>query len=444
MKPGKTYVLKEHSKFAEEEIQEIEPLNLPFREAEGAPVFLGINEYTSSYYIGAAWLCDSLIIPGKTSAVIVEPKIDVDYVEMLYVAMCFSPSSKYFASFYDIDFDSPTITSPEASTLLTPMLIINFISAVRQLIRKGLKKGYLIREENLKSKVKGRILLSNHIVKNVLPGRVDRTYCKYQDYSEDIPENRIIKKALLFSRRAISCMPALLNHRRFNSIQAELNNLLAFFTNVSEDIDIHHLKNVRNNKLFRGYEDAIPLAKRILFRYGYSIDNVSTNFLDTPPFWIDMSRLFEVYVYSKLVEKYGEGAIEFQVSGHCSTKVDYIKKDKEKLVIDAKYKPRYDYSNSGILEDIREISGYARDTKILKRLGILDNSSEELKCVIVYPVLSSINRESDDISMKEQCIWDSIEREYDSFPDGLLYQACTPITMFRNFAKICISLPKKA
>ena len=79
-----------------------------------------------------------------------------------------------------------------------------------------------------------------------------------------------------------------------------------------------------------------------------------------------MSRLYEVYVYG-LLEKAYPGKIKFQVKGHYRTAIDFLKMD-EKLIMDTKYKPYYDISNSGIIDDIREISGYARDENILKEL----------------------------------------------------------------------------
>ena len=67
--------------------------------------------------------------------------------------------------------------------------------------------------------------------------------------------------------------------------------------------------------------------------------------------------------------------------------LDYLlnpKNWKEPYVIDAKYKPRY--SASGIQkEDARQIAGYSRLSKVYKVLGLDENESPPIKCLIVYP-----------------------------------------------------------
>lgn len=55
-----------------------------------------------------------------------------------------------------------------------------------------------------------------------------------------------------------------------------------------------------------------------------------------------MSRLFELYVYSKLYHAYQDN-IRFQVPGYRKTAVDLIHIG-ERLIIDAKYKPKYEMS----------------------------------------------------------------------------------------------------
>ena len=99
--------------------------------------------------------------------------------------------------------------------------------------------------------------------------------------------------------------------------------------------------------------------------------------------------------------------------------VDYVHTG-EKLIIDAKYKPQY-ASSSIELSDIREISGYARDWKIL-RAGGMDEDQSEVRCVIVYPAAENNSKVND----MNKSLW---ERADD-------------IRAFRNFKKIGIEVPK--
>ena len=101
--------------------------------------------------------------------------------------------------------------------------------------------------------------------------------------------------------------------------------------------------------------------------------------------------------------------------------------------MDAKYKPVYKSSNRGILDDIREISAYARDRKILKRLGA---DKQEVKCVIIYPEPIKLESDGIDTDVDDNC------KELDSFEKGELIPQCSEIKWFRNFYKISVKLPK--
>ena len=134
-----------------------------------------------------------------------------------------------------------------------------------------------------------------------------------------------------------------------------------------------------------------------------------------------MSRLYEVYVYGLLQRAY-PGQIEFQVDGHYKTAVDFIKLD-ENLIMDTKYKPRYDFSHSGIIDDIREISGYARDELILGRFDYAESNIVP-DCLIIYPKM-------------DNCL------TITTFSEGKpLIPVSTPIKGFKKFYKICVPVPR--
>ena len=369
----------------------------------------------ASYYIGADWLTEE-------KAIVVTPKMpDIDYVRMFMAALRFSPSASYFSKFYGINYLGKKIESEKLDGILTPLLLIHFLSAVNKLLEKGLKKGYVTREENLHAKIKGKVLMSRQYSKNIANHRPDRIMCCYQEYSADIPENRLIKKALLFAKRTISMMPSLQCHEIFPDINHMLLASLAAFDGVSDDIDTSSVRTVQKNKLYGDYGTAIKLAKQLLRRYDYSIDHIESEKNLVPPFWIDMARLYEVYVYGLLQKAY-PGNIKFQVKGHYQTAVDFLKLDEE-LIMDTKYKPHYDTSNSRVIDDIREISGYARDEYILSELGIAEQDRVP-DCLIIYP------------KMEDCCT-------ITAFQEGKpLLQDATHFKSFRKFHKICVPVPK--
>ena len=390
------------------------------------PKYLGLcwndqNSLQASYYIGASWLIDNEL------AVVVTPKMnDIDFVEMFMTALAVDSDSEvnYFSRCYGINFDSPKITVDKNLCQVTPLILLHYIVLLEKLVKQGIKKGYVNREENFNSKIRGRIYIPAHVQKNVCTQREDMTFCRFQEYTEDIPENRLLKKALNFAYRGICCYKSINRYRI--KLQSRLNRLFAAFANVSDDIDVRQVARVSHNKLFRYYNEAVRVAKMILRHYDNSIHNIDRDEAqETAPFWIDMARLFELYTYSKLNEKYPD-LIEFQKKGRTGT-CDYLKIAKgnsaERLILDAKYKPYYE--NGGIgWEDIQEISGYARDKKILAELGWFKDGELNVRdvppCVVIYPEYGEVN---------------------DTFGENLLDNA-EAVSDYTNFYKIAVKVPR--
>ena len=379
----------------------------------GTPKYLGIDQnFTASYYIGASWLVKNEL------AVIVTPKMEnIDFVTMFLAALEVDTKneSDYFAKCYGILFDEPTIETDEQLNQLTPLLVLHFVSLLERLVKRGLKKDYVIREENLKTKVKGRLMFTKHLQKNVFQQRSDRVYCQYQEYTDDIPENRLLKKALLFADRIINNYESLKAQSSYFETQSRLSKLKNRFDGVSDEIEPYQVQKLSTNKLFKEYKDAIRVAKMLLRRYDYSISEASQEQHSTPPFWIDMARLYEMWVLSVL-QKNSINEILFQERGFYGRQIaDFVIRE-EKMVLDAKYKP--DYQNIGFVDinDIREISGNARDEKLLPDI------SEEYspRCVILYP--------------GNEC-----ELLHES--NKLFCEQGTKIPNYRNFYKISIKLP---
>jgi 5-methylcytosine-specific restriction enzyme subunit McrC len=429
--------LTEHQSFGDVDFEKIKGQDLVFQQTNylKEPKYLGIYDYCASYYIGASWLVKNEL------AVIVTPKMkNIDFVTMFLETLEVDTKneSDYFAQCYGIQFDEPTIETDEQLNQLTPLLVLHFISLLERLVKRGLKKDYIVREENLKTKVKGRPLITKHLQKNVFQQRADRVYCQYQEYTDDIPENRLLKKALLFADRIINNYESLKAQSFYSEIQSRLLRLKNMLSHISDEIEPYQVQKLSTNKLFKEYKETTRVAKMLLRRYDYSISEASEEQHSTPPFWIDMSRLYEMWVFSQLEKAY-PGQIQFQVKGHCGTAVDFIKKD-ECLIMDAKYKPHYDYSNRGIIDDIREISGYARDWKILQRLSITKTYSEEIKCLIIYPEPVVFQTDETLSEEERQDISNDTCKDVTTF-DGKLIDLCSEIRWFRNFYKISVKLP---
>ena len=388
-------------------------LGLTFEEPDflKEPKYLGISNWIASYYIGAAWLVSDEL------AVVVTPKVpDIDFIQMFLSALEIDTQkeSNYFAQCYGIQFDEPQIETHEELNQLTPLLVLHFISLLERLVKHGLKKDYLLHEENLKAKVKGRILFGKHLKTNVFQQRSDHIYCQYQEYTEDIPENRLLKKALLFSERILDRCDSLKRQSQYPDLQLRLNRLKASFSHISDDIEPYQVQKLSSNKLFKGYKEAIRVAKMILRRFDYSIREASSEQHSTPPFWIDMARLYEMWVLCKL-QKCSINPVLFQEIGFYGRQVaDFVIRE-ENLILDAKYKPKYmeDWVD---IDDIRELSGNARDERLLPNLP----EDYTPRCIILYPGNTD---------------------ELKSESDILFEQQGQKIPHYRNFYKISVPLP---
>ena len=87
------------------------------------------------------------------------------------------------------------------------------------------------------------------------------------------------------------------------------------------------------------------------------------------------------------------------------------------MIIDTKYKRKYQQEKYQA-EDIRQLSGYARDTKVLSELGCItvEEQDKVIDCLIIYPDQSASDTLDDDL--KEN-----------------------PINGFTRFYKMAVKLP---
>src|SRR5690606_21566625 len=129
------------------------------------------------------------------------------------------------------------------------------------------------------------------------------------------------------------------------------------------------------------------LAKLILQRFSYNLNSIQDReTVLTPPFWIDMSKLFELYVLGKFKDsdQYGSKILYHPIT--MGNELDYLLLDGDNsIVIDAKYKLGYKLtSHEGYHEDIRQVSGYARLKNVRQKAGV-SSQDKLLDCLIIYP-----------------------------------------------------------
>lgn len=375
---GDSFIIQEHDRFGGIEQYDAKYDNLTLMKWN-KPSKDSIWGYYASFKIGAEWIDDS-------STILVTTKRNLENIDFLKMYMtCFNSGMaiERFSNIYNIRIDQPVIEAPVTMTnVISPLIAVHFLNVVGRI--KTLKKGYVGYSENLKKR-KGCINLLKNERLNISTKRYERLYCDYDEYSTDIPENRIIKKALLVSRLIINK----LNGKKdtYDKLRYLLERNLALFTSVSSDIQIKEIGVVKRQKLYFEYSEAIRLAKLVLKQYDYSIKNSSNKKTMIVPFFIDMSLLYELYVYGMLQEAY-PGLIDYQFTSFTG-KPDFLYSSESfKAIIDTKYIPKYEDQQLDTYV-IRQLCAYSRDIKILHQLGFCDvNESSPIPnvpCIIIYP-----------------------------------------------------------
>ena len=374
----------------------------------------------AGYYVGALWLVKHhkfiYIEPKMNKKQIAEgsPAQEEEWAEIDYLKMLFSITGldpKDTQDLIKIYWDEPPITIEQQKDTLTPFLMVQFLLLLKRIVRKGLKKSYYTVEENLNSRIKGKIQLAKHLKQNVFKNKLTAHVCRYQEFGMDNLENRFLKKVLQFIISFKNTHP-----NYFAGNDKSICKLITYcspdFKLISEEINIENLKKLTPNTFFKEYKEAIRIGQHILKRFSYNITETTQQKVTIPPFWIDMPKLFELYVYKKLQEQFGgRGEVLYHFIADY-TELDFLlDTPKYKMVIDAKYKPIYE--DSRVIDDIRQVSGYARLTKVYEKLG-LENSNELIDCLIIYPSLD----EDTNFNLKDKKI------------DG-----------YRNIYKLSVSIP---
>ena len=391
---------------------------MPGREDSDAFCYLvekqgeGFNIKTS-YFVGIDWITDTL-------AVQVRPKVEgetdyIDYLQMLTDALREPENAKHLDGLLTIDFNAKPIPLEEKEDMLSPFIVAQFLMTLKSAVRSGLRQSYYRVSENLKSKVKGRIQVGKTISLNHSKGNIVDNYCDYQEYGINSEENKILKKALSVASKLLSVYRGGLD---VATLKRTIAQIYPYFRGVGDDYDISRVGAFKANPIYKDYFKALEYGILILKRHSYGFNRDSRHVDSTPPYWIDMSKLFELYVYRELRRIYtAPGEVHYHLHFRWR-ELDYLLNPREgtPMVIDAKYKPRYHYTDPDI-EDIRQVSAYARMKGVYSKLHM--DEDRLVDCLIIYA-----NQDCDD----------SIPSVLDELP-------LKPVTGYSKFYKWGIRLP---
>jgi len=356
--------------------------------------------------------------------------IEINYLKMLLEAMADATVSKECGDLVKIEWDEIRVPIPQEQDQLTPFLVVQYLQLLQRILRKGLKKSYYNVQENLSNRVKGKILVSAQIKNNILRNRLTQTHCSYQQFGDDSIENRFLKKVLNFAASYVEN-----NKDIFRSNEGAILHLVNYarpaFEHIGNQIAEEQLRHLKHNPFFTEYKEAIQIGQYILKRFAFNITQTTEKKVATPPFWIDMPRLFELYVYQKLLQANGNDTekIRYQFSTYGNA-LDILVKDRDRsMIIDAKYKLHYKHNH--IHQDIRQVAGYARLKRVREELEITDD--RHIDCLIIYPDIEHGIDLEDKAKLQDRF---SLKSILDSFEDSN-----NQIPAYHKVYKIGVKLP---
>ena len=249
-------------------------------------------------------------------------------------------------------------------------------------------------EENLTARVKGKVLINKQIKTNVVKNKFLNTHCAYEEFGFNTLENQFLKYVIDFIKNHLSNYQSdLLNNLRDNI------NFVASAFNSVDLVKFSSIKSKETNPFYAEYNQLFEIGNKILKLEGFNNHNESVEERNIPPYWIDMSQLFELYVFKKLREVFsGKGEVIYhrKFAGGKETDI-IINSDKYKGVIDCKYKPRYRHVEPS-LEDKRQLSGYCRLKSVYRILnkpyneivtGLIIYNDQQVSNSIEYAELNS-------------------------------------------------------
>ncbi|MGF6275257.1 5-methylcytosine-specific restriction enzyme subunit McrC [Massilia sp. UYP11] len=168
-----------------------------------------------------------------------------------------------------------------ATMPLLEVFMTEFLLAVKQVAKHGLRSDYAVRQDNLHA-LRGKILINQQLRHNLT--RADRFFTEHDEFSSDRPENRLLHTAL---RRILPSLALQENQR----LARELSSL---FVDIPLSTEIQaDFRRVRLDRGMSTYADALTWAKLILEELS---PVTGSGRHAAPSLLFPMERVFEAFV----------------------------------------------------------------------------------------------------------------------------------------------------
>ncbi|MEO0208527.1 MAG: hypothetical protein ABIL50_08260 [candidate division WOR-3 bacterium] len=359
----------------------------------------------------AHWFVGLLKLNGKINGndeeviFLIEPKINLSFSRMFLEVMKNPYAGAHFKRGEDWDIITGEIIRLEEDfSDFMIFVILYYMDTLYKLLHRGLQRGYKKHMENLRGRIRGRVLVGATAVENWPRGKKHYAYCEYNEWTEDILENRILKAAFLKGIGFLKRHNIELGEKiRYISLSFEMVSTTRIYP---QDFRITNVQRIR-----RDYKEALKVAEIILRHLGYDpeVETQEKKINTVMPHWINMNELFERYVEVKIRNEeifkdfkdydvypgYKDRNIKTEDEvGKLRPDFVLVKKDRSEYIIaDAKYKDVY--NTKWDKEDLAQLSLYGRikveeiekwiKEKFHENVEI-KNRDKEPKVYIIYPL----------------------------------------------------------
>jgi len=229
-----------------------------------------------------------------------------------------------------------------------------FVKEVEYLLRTGLSKQYRKIENNLNT-LKGKILFSKHIQKNLI--HKEKFFVNYTTYDKEHILHKLLYKTLKLLQK-------------INTNVALQSKICALLLNFPEMPDIKVTEDTFNKITYsrktEAYRNAINIAKLLLLRCHPDLSGGSNSVL---ALMFDMNKLWEEFVYKSLKKYLKDCKISKQVHNpfwKCELKSKKIipdivinKGEKNSVVLDTKWKILDDNAENISDSDLKQVFVYS-------------------------------------------------------------------------------------
>ncbi len=242
---------------------------------------------------------------------------------------------------------------------LYEVFINMYINAVQDLVKQGLRSGYISHEENL-NHYKGKINVNEQIKYNLF--HAERFFVSYDEFHPNRPENRLIKSTLLKLQKLT-----------FNDENARrIRQLLSYFEFVEESSNIDSdFSKVVINRGTKEYETILQWSKVFLKNLSFSTFSGKQ---DARALLFPMEKVFESYVAKMMKRDFSKEGwkVKDQDRGkylfseperRFPIQPDIVmRKDNRTIILDTKWKKLYkEEKNYGISQaDMYQMYAYSK------------------------------------------------------------------------------------